>query len=125
MDSKPKGSDCKNSHIHADTELPELVEGEYLHALFYESGIASPGFNGLIGISWNDLKAWHEISGYGLKAWDIAALYKMSNAYAAQANSENYDAPYKPIEASLDVEEEPNTPEDRFRALLDQRVING
>lgn len=125
MDSKPEGADLKNCQIHLDSELPELVGGEYLHDLFDEIGIASPGFNGLVGISWSDLRSWHEISKYGLKAWDLSALYAMSNAYAVQSSSTNCDPPYVPIGDDLEAQTQPNTPEDRFRALLDQRVKDG
>lgn len=91
--------------------------------MFYEFGAASAGFNGITAISWSDLNAWHELSKYCLKAWDLITLHKMSQAYASQASKKNSPPPY--VLDEVDEQESPNSPEAQFRALLDQRVSDG
>ena len=121
LNCEPKGIN-KPRFETCDAQLPELFEHECLHELFDELGRISQGFNGAVSISWSDLLAWNQISGYGCTSWDLLAIKKMSQAYASMvglSSKQDYIAPY--------TEEEPDEEEQAKQSIsvLEKYVKNG
>lgn len=67
--------------------LPPLCEyGEALVQWLLDAGpIASNGM-GAVGISWRELLAWRDMSGYGITEWGGETIHQASKAYAAEVS---------------------------------------
>lgn len=72
--------------MHEAGEAPELPEAVMPHLLdiFFEVGPAMPGFAGPVSISWERLKAWSDLTGYRLRAWEVRWLIRLSGAWVAE-----------------------------------------
>ncbi len=46
------------------------------------------GMSGPVSLPWLEIKAWAELKGIELDAWDIKALRLMDNAYLGQVNKQ-------------------------------------
>lgn len=60
--------------------LPE-VRAIYIVHYFFEIGACSSNGNGLIPITWQEIKAWQELVGLELRQWELKAIKEASAAY--------------------------------------------
>jgi len=66
--------------------MPDVAGFEYLTTCFDELGCAKIGANGVVGMDWQDVRAWQSVSNNELSPWALVLLVKMSRAYAGQSN---------------------------------------
>ena len=89
-------------------KLPDITSAEYVIDLFYKAGICLQGFSGAIPLSWSELKAFSDLSGWMLNETESEMLMDMSKAYVASLNaSKDVDAkaPYMTPEAIEAIEQ--------------------
>jgi hypothetical protein len=88
--------------------LPQLGKEAYLISLLYSAGTVTQTGNGIIGLSWQELKAWQEVTllEQTIYPWELQIIKEMSIAYAseyARAYPKDYKAPYsKNIKGYID-----------------------
>ena len=87
----PEGQSRSRFEMQKSLDFPE-IEHEYLVQCLETIGFGVSGFNGIEPISWNELRAWQELTQTPLTAWESESLILMSRAYCAMA--------YKAKEAS-------------------------
>ena len=88
--------------------MPELIEGsEHLVAFLRSAGYATATGMGLVGLSWQELKAWAEFTGLedSLSYADRATIFSLSRIYAAEiarASKKGAKPPYEPVNEKQD-----------------------
>jgi hypothetical protein len=88
-------------------KLPGVTNAEYIVDLFYKSGICLHGFSGAIPLSWSELKAFSDLSGWMLNEVESDVIMDMSKAYVASLSaSKDVDAkaPFMTDEATEAIE---------------------
>jgi plasmid maintenance system killer protein len=76
--------------------LPEI--NGYLSICFQLSGVCLTGSAGIIPLTWVELKAFSQQSGYELTGWESEQIIEMSRDYchtSFQAKDFNFPAPYQ------------------------------
>lgn len=82
---KPEGSeDFRYELIGMD--LPILCETETLHKRWQEAGLAAIGPAGAIPISWQELRAFADLTACDIKPFEAVVLMEMSRAYCAETS---------------------------------------
>lgn len=66
---------------HPYTHLPDIEGWEWLASAFCEVGMASAGPSGHIPLTWQELKAWHQITGRVYSSWELGVIRQMSENY--------------------------------------------
>lgn len=69
-----------------DLEFPPIDEA-YIVDWLFELGPTGHGFSGPVGISWQELAHWQDLTAYEVDPYEAEALVRMSRAYAAELNS--------------------------------------
>jgi hypothetical protein len=80
-------------------ELPELECGGYLVGYLFEIGPTVPAGMGAGPISFEEIRAWQELTGISLNPWEARTLRRLSNDYLSEsynATKPDRPAPWKP-----------------------------
>lgn len=89
--------------------MPDISEyAGYLVGLLHSAGTASATGMGLVGLSWNEIKAWAECTNSIniLSPRELKAVHTLSRAYSGEyskASTKGAKPPYEPIRAYEDV----------------------
>jgi len=81
-------------------DLPKIGKEIYLVSLLYSAGTHAQTGNGIVGLSWQEIKAWQEVTGFGLYSWELQIIKEMSRAYATeyyQACQKGAEPPYSRV----------------------------
>ncbi len=66
--------------------MPTLTSGLYLINLLHEAGTISYNDGIAKRLSWTELKAWADLSGYVLDSWEADTIMQLSLVYADMLN---------------------------------------
>ena len=80
--------------------LPKMGDELYLISLLYSAGTVLQTGNGIIGLSWQEIKAWQDVTGFQLYPYELQIIKNMSVAYASEyskASGKDAEAPYSPF----------------------------
>lgn len=69
-------------------ELKEEIETDgpdYLIEAVRSAGLASAGPAGLVPLTWQELKAWNDLTGSNYTVWELETMRYLSQNYAAEA----------------------------------------
>jgi len=89
-------------HIHRI--LPPVEDGDYLLEMLNRCGMVSQGAGGITSISWQEIKAFKELSGEEIDWWEADVLMSMSHAYVSmyhRASDANMPPPYETDDEEL------------------------
>ena len=79
---------------HPHLKLPEIDDCDHVIQWFFESGMGMSGANGLIALTWQELKSFSDLSGANLSGWESETLINMSRAYTGSYHrSQEPDSP--------------------------------
>lgn len=82
-------------------KMPEVVCGEHLIKHLFEIGPTMQAGLGGAPISFQEIKAWQEVTKINLNGWEARILKRLSNDYlieSQKARDSDYPAPYMPEE---------------------------
>lgn len=78
--------------------MPEFDLGEeYLLATWREIGMFGHGAMGAVPLTWSEIKAYCELTGVKLDAWEVSVIMRLSRAYVSmlsEAKSPDCAPPY-------------------------------
>jgi hypothetical protein len=80
-------------------ELPDAGPLEYLYDYIVEAGLLT---------TWQEIKAWSELTGTHLEAWEAITMHAISIAYTnqfQQSTDMNCPCPFAPAEPTADISE--------------------
>ncbi|MGS0941031.1 hypothetical protein ACVA51_10725 [Pseudomonas luteola] len=113
LETKPEGArrgrlkDLKikkaRGHPAPGLEMPPVEYGQYLIEYLFEAGPFENGGFGPTPISWRELKAWEDMRGIMLTAWEAGVIRALSQHYVAQlreSTNPNCPPPYAGTELS-------------------------
>ena len=89
----PKGSEQTNGQRY-NGELPD-VPFEYGHIPVFlnEIGTVGRGFEGLVPLTFTEIKAWGDAMRINLTSFEFSAIHSMSIEYASIANNRESECP--------------------------------
>jgi hypothetical protein len=67
--------------------LPELAHTETLHRVWQDIGMAQSGMSGAVPISWQELRAFAEMTGRDIRLYEAQCLVDMSRGYCAEISN--------------------------------------
>jgi hypothetical protein len=67
--------------------LPELAETEFLQDWWHETGMAQSGMSGAVPISWQEMRAFADMTGRDIRPYEAQCLVDMSRAYCAEISN--------------------------------------
>lgn len=65
-------------------KLPDLPLTETLHDVWHSLGMASVGSSGAVPLSWQELRAFADLSGCDIRPFEALCLIEMSRAYCVE-----------------------------------------
>jgi len=89
-------------HIHRI--LPPVEDGDYLLEMLNRCGMVSQGAGGIASISWQEIKAFKELSGEEIDWWEADVLMSLSRAYVSmyhRASDAHMPPPYETDDEEL------------------------
>ena len=100
---KPNGADFTITRQDKYGDLVWYLDcpSEFVAEHWVKAGRAMPSFNGLSPLTWQEIKAYIELTGAQLESWQAEAIRCMSQAYCAWLKlSENWqqEPPIQPDE---------------------------
>jgi len=84
--------------------MPPVECGEYILDLLNRCGMVSQGAGGITSISWQEIKAFKELSGEDIDWWEADVLMSLSRAYVGmyhRASDANMPPPYETDDEDL------------------------
>ncbi|MDM0011988.1 hypothetical protein QTH87_05985 [Variovorax sp. J22P168] len=66
-------------------DMPPLDAAAHLVDVLWQIGPSMPTGMGAVPISFGEMQAWQQQTGYALGSWEVRTLRRMSAAYVAQA----------------------------------------
>lgn len=104
------GDDSDESpSVPVEVQLPEIPSVlNYLLGHFFSSGQCLQTGQGLVPLTWQELKAYIELNELELCTWEANIIKKMSDAYCAEysrASDPNRPAPYRKVVEEAEVDQ--------------------
>ncbi len=62
-------------------------QAEFLVLLFYEVGLCGQGDEGIVPLSWQEIKAFNEVTDSRMTPWEVKTLHDMSLAYVLEVRA--------------------------------------
>lgn len=97
--SREKAGDDSDESIYVPPEIQLPPTGvDYLVGHFFSSGQCLQTGQGLVPLSYQEIKAYDELTDAELLTWEVRILKKMSDAYCSEysrASDPNRPAPYR------------------------------
>jgi len=103
----PQGADkaridtlIKDANNNPIMSLPKMGKEIYLVSLLYSAGTVLQTGSGIIGLSWQEIEAWQNVTGFQLYPWELQIIKNMSVAYASEyskASSKDAEIPFSPF----------------------------
>jgi len=73
--------------LEEDNPVRELPDADdYLTARFHSTGMFLSGGMGMAPLTWSEISAYIDKSGYELTGWDAEQIFNMSQSYCAMAH---------------------------------------
>lgn len=104
---------AKHRALTPDVEpkMPDVDEWIYLVDLLHEAGTCSFTDGTYKSLSWLELNAWMQATGYVLTSWESSAIMRLSIAYAQSFNAGRKEGCPMPMQANIGDERRKNVAE--------------